>query len=184
MITYNDILEIVRKERYFEQLHLLPKNFIQDIGEYFKDKSKFSSKDEDIFSESLIKSKKQLENAISIFKELMKKRKKKILNLAFIAVETGISKRDYDNMLDFEKEMFDKIVKNLEEEENTINKLISNVEKKETKTNILVFFKEGIEEFLDMEGKKLGPFEKGELANLPEEVAKILVESGRAEEAG
>jgi DNA replication initiation complex subunit (GINS family) len=184
MITYNDILEIVRKERYFEQLHLLPKNFIQDIAEYFKDKSKFSSKEEDIFSEALIKSKKQLENAISIFKELMKRRKKKILNLAFIAVETGISKRDYDNMLDFEKEMFDKIVKNLEEEESRINHLINNTDKKEVKTNTLIFFKENIEEFLDLEGNKLGPFEKGEIASLPEEVSKILVESGRAEEAG
>jgi len=183
MITYNDLLEIIRKERYFEQLQLLPKNFIQDISEYFKDKTKFSAKEEDVFSEALIKTKKQLENAISIFKELMNRRKKKILNLAFIAVETGISKRDYDNMLDFEKVMFDKIVKNLEEEETEINQLVNNVEKKEHKKNVLIFFKENVEQILDMEGNKLGPYEKGDIANLPEEIAKILIEAGRAEEA-
>jgi DNA replication initiation complex subunit (GINS family) len=183
MITYNDILEIVRKERYSEQLNLLPKNFIQDIAEYFRDKTKFSSKEEDIFSEAILKTKKQLENAISIFRELMKKRKKKILSLAFIAVETGISKRDYDNMLDFEKEMFDKIVKNLEDEEKRINSLVNNSEKTEAKTNMMIFFKENADDFMDLEGHKLGPFEKGDIASLPEDVAKILIESGRAEKA-
>jgi len=182
MITYNDILEIVRKERYSEQLQLLPKNFIKDITDYFKDKAQFSSKEEDIFSDALIKTKRQLENAISIFKELMKRRKKKILSLAFIAVETGISKRDYDNLLDFEKEMFDKIVKNLEEEESTINRQVSNSDKKGVKTNSMVSFKESMDEFLDTEGNKLGPFEKGEIVNLSEDVAKILIEAGRAEE--
>ena len=32
-------------------------------------------------------------------------RRKKILNLVLIAAETGISKKDFDNMLDFEKEL-------------------------------------------------------------------------------
>jgi len=58
---------------------------------------------------------------VLIFKELLTKRKKKILNLSFVAVETGISKKDYENMLDYEKEGFDKIVKNLEEPDKSIN---------------------------------------------------------------
>ncbi|MEM3405512.1 MAG: hypothetical protein QW117_00890 [Candidatus Pacearchaeota archaeon] len=182
MITFNDLLEIARKEKYSEQLQTLQKNFIQEVYEYFEEKSKLTEKSDDIFSEQIIKTKKQLESAISIFKELMNRRKKKILNLAFIAVETGISKRDYESMLDFEKEMFDSIVKAIEEENKKIKELINNKEKKETKKNIFVLFKEEVGEFLTEEGEKLGPFTKGEIANIPVEIAKILIEAGKVEE--
>lgn len=179
MITYNDIYEALRKEKYSEQLQPLQRTFIQDVSEYFEDKKRFAEKDPDMFSETMIKTKKQFENAISIFNELITRRKKKILTLAFVAVETGISKKDYENMIDFEKEMFDKIVKNLEESDKSINESM-NGQKEDT--TIMVSFKENLEDFMDSEGNKLGPFEKGDIANLPAEIAKILVESGRAEE--
>jgi len=41
-------------------------------------------------------------------------------------------------------------------------------------------FKEDVGELLDVEGKKLGPFEKGQIVNIPKEVAKILVDDGKA----
>jgi len=51
-----------------------------------------ASKEDDIFSEVIIKTKKQLENAVTLFKELMLRRRKKILDLILIAAETGIFK--------------------------------------------------------------------------------------------
>ena len=104
MITYNDIYEALRKERYSEQLQKIPKNFVQEVSAYIKEKKSITEKSEDMFSDTIIKTKKQLENAVSIFRELMLRRKKKLLQLAFVAAETGISKRDYENMLSFEKE--------------------------------------------------------------------------------
>lgn len=178
MITYNDIYEALRKERYSEQLQELPKNFVEEVAEYLKEKEKIVKKEENIFSDIAVKTKKQLENAISLFRELMRKRREKILNLAFVAVETGISKRDYDNMFEFEKEMFNNIVKNIEETNKKIEELMNG--KKEIST-MMICFRENVEEFLDADGNKLGPFEKGEIANLPEEIAKILIEAGRAE---
>ena len=44
-----------------------------------------------------------------LFKELMLRRRKKILNLVLIAAETGISKQDFNNMLSLEKEKIDPI---------------------------------------------------------------------------
>jgi hypothetical protein len=38
-----------------------------------------------------------------------------------------------------------------------------------------------VEEFMDLEGGKLGPFEKGQMANIPKEIAKILIDDGKAE---
>ena len=52
---------------------------------------------------------------MAIFKELVLRRKKKLLNLVFVAAETGIMKRDYENMLQFEKEIFDRLIKAFEE---------------------------------------------------------------------
>jgi len=180
MITYNDIYEALRKEKYSEQLQPLPKNFVSEVADYLKDKRELAAKEEDIFSEAIIKTKKQLENAVSIFKELMLRRKKKLLNLAFIATETGISKRDYENMLGFEKELFDGIMTSIEEAEKKVVSLLNG--KKEAKVkNKIIRFKESVEEFLGLQGEKLGPFEKGEIANLPEEIVKILSDAGKVE---
>lgn len=179
MLTYNDIYEALRKEKYNEQLQFLDKNFIKEIAEYFNEKKKISEKKDDMFSETLLKTKRQLENAISIFKELILRRKKKLLNLAFIARETGISKRDFDNMLDFEKEMFDKIIKSMEECDKNMNDLLNG--KEEKKENILILFKENVSEFIGLNGESFGPFDKGEMANIPKETAKILIDGGKAE---
>lgn len=183
MITYNDIYEALRRERYSEQLQQLGKNFIQEVAAYLKEKKAISEKPGDVFSDAISKTKKQFENAISMFKELMLRRKKKLLNLAFIAAETGISKRDYENMLDFEKEVFDKIMKNMEDGDKKLTKLL-NGQKQEEKKNKLITFLQDTEEFLGLDGEKLGPFKKGDIVNLPVEIASILVVDNKAEAVG
>ena len=79
MITYNDIYESLRKERYSEQLQPLGKNFVSEVAGYLKEKKAISEKSGDLFSDAISKTKKQFENAISMFKELMLRRKKKLL---------------------------------------------------------------------------------------------------------
>jgi len=56
-----------------------------------------------------------------------------------------------------------------------------NGKKEEVQQNELVLFKEQVGEFVDMNGEKMGPFENGQIANIPKEIANILVESGKAE---
>ena len=176
MITYNDLYEFLRKERYSEQLQILPKTFMQDIVAYFEEKKLMNSKEDDLFSDSNMKTKKQFENAVGIFKELMMRRRKKIISLAFVAAETGISKRDFENMLDFEKQLFDEMVRSMEDAEKNINQFLTGSKKQEI-NNCMVVFKQDVEEFLGLDGTSLGPFKKGDLANLPREITKIL-ESG------
>ncbi len=178
MITYNDIYEVVRKERYSEQLQSLPKNFIFEVAEYLKEKKEIASKESEDFSDVVMKTKKQLENAKILFKELILRRRRKILNLVLIASETGISKQDYENMLDFEKELFDELVKKIELCDKNLN-LALNGEKKEEE-NQLVVFKEDIKEIINFNGEKMS-FEKGQIANIPREIAKILIDEGKAE---
>jgi len=47
--------------------------------------------------------------------------------------------------------------------------------------NDLVSFIDGVEEFVDMKGNSIGPFEKGQIANIPKEIAQILVADKKVE---
>ncbi len=182
MITYNELYDALRRERYSEQLQPIPKNFIKEVAAYLKDKKEMVNKDDDEFSDAIIKTKKQFENSIAIFKELMLRRKKKILELSFIATETGISKRDFENMLKVEKDAFDSIMSSLELCDKKIEKQLKGVDETEEKKNKMIVFTEDVDEFLDLEGNKLGPFKKGDFANLSSEISNILIVDKKAED--
>jgi len=180
MITFNDIDEALRKEKYSEQLQSLPKNFVSEVASYLHEKKSIASKEDNSFSESIIKTKKQFENAISIFRELMRRRKEKLLRLVFIATETGISKRDYENMLEFEKEIFDNMVLSVETGEKKMNVILEG-NSQVVEGGVMVIFKEEVDEFLDFKGNKLGPFRKGDVISLHKEVVGILEQGNKVE---
>ena len=184
MITYNDLYEALRKERYSEQLQPIIKNFIKEVSSYLKDREVLAKKDSDIFSDEAQKNKKQLENAVSIFKELILRRKKKLLDLAFVSAETGISKRDFENMLDFEKETFEQIMKSFNESDKKIAKSLSGIDEETPEKNKLIIFKSDTDEFLDLEGNKIGPFKKGDIVNIQQEIANILIVDNKADPIG
>ncbi|MEK6760368.1 MAG: hypothetical protein AABX93_00415 [Nanoarchaeota archaeon] len=201
MITYNEIHEAVRKERGEKlQLQSLPKNFIEEVATYLREKKEFSSKTEDEFSDNSIKNKKQLENARTLFKELIFRRREKILHLLLIATETGVSKRDFENMLDFESKMFESLLKSIESSDIQVNSMLLNgksefkkseeislhaiqetnvenfVEPKKDGSKSSVIFLDDVNEFMDLNGEMLGPFQKGDKVELQNEIANILVE--------
>ncbi len=180
MLTYNDIYELLRKEKFNENLQVLPKNFLSDIANYLNDKKEQSSMESNLFIDSVAKTKKQLENSIAIFRELMLRRKKKLLNLVFIAAETGIMKRDYENMLPLERELFEKMVKSFEESEKELSGVFVSKKMDDYKKNRMIIFNQDVEQFVDLFGNFAGPFTAGELANLEKEVAEILVSGGKA----
>jgi len=181
MITYNELYEALRKERYSEQLQPIPKAFIKEVAAYLKDKKEIANKENDDFSETILKTKKQYENSIAIFKELMLRRKKKILELAFVAAETGISKRDFENMLAIEKDCFDGIMKSLEKEDKKIVELLKDSGRGEELSNKMIVFVQDTDGFLDLGGNKLGPFKKGDIVNISQEIANILIVDKKAE---
>lgn len=181
MITYNDIYEAARKERYSEQLQPIPKNFIKEVAEYFKEKKEIASKNSDDFSDTIVKTKKQLENAITLFRELIIRRRKKILGLVLIASETGISKQDFENMFQVEKELFEEIMKCVEFSDGKLNNLVDGNGKEKVSENNMVVFIADVEEFVGYDGEKMGPYTKGQIANIPSEIAKILLNGRKVE---
>lgn len=180
MITYQEIYEALRKEKYTEALQQLPSNFLQEISDYISDKKNILSRDSDFFSDTLRMTRKQFDNALSIVKELLVIRQRKVLNLAFVAAVTGISKRDVEALLDYEKELFDILVKQLEQNQKLIAEILNGkIEKKDLK-NLFVRFKQDVPAFLDGSGLEFGPFKRGEVANLPKEIAEILFADNKA----
>jgi len=176
MITYNDLYLIVRKEKDSRDLQPLPENFLDEIREYIEDKKKRFEENKEL-NEVLTKLKKQFEDFETLLKSLFFVRLKKILDLACFAKDSGISKRDIEKMLPEEKEFFEKIVEEIERLDKNIKEKIK--EKKDLKNNILVKFKENVQE-IEYENVVYGPFEKGNIANLPKEIAEILIDEKKA----
>jgi len=181
MITYADIYEAARRERYSERLQPLPKNFLREVAEYLKEKKQLALKKDDSFADVVLKTKKQIENAMTSLKEIIRRRRKKILNLILVAAETGISRQDFENMLDFEKELFENLMKEVELSDKKIELELRGEKPLEDSANQLVVFKEDVDSFLDPEGNEVGPFSKGDVANIPKQIAKILLEAGKVE---
>lgn len=181
MITFNDLYEYEKKERYSDQLQPLPKNFVKEVSDYLKEKKEIASKQDDLFSDVIVKTKKQLETAALLFRQLILRRKKKILNLVLIASETGISKQDFDNMLQFEKTLFEELMKSIDASDKKLNELLVGGNEEQSQKNEMIAFKEHVDEFVGLDGERMGSYEKGEIANIPKEIAKILVDSGKAE---
>ena len=179
MITYSEIYEVLRREKYSDQLQQLPKNFFSDVAEYLVDKKKLTEKESDTFSDAVIKMKKQYENAISIIKETIMRRERKIVNLALLAAKIGINKKDIEKMMEHEKELFEEITRKIEETERKFNSLMEQSEKKDLK-NQLLRFSQDTSEIVDLEGNKLGPFKKGDVVNLPREISEVLIKAEQA----
>ena len=59
----------------------------------------------------------------------------------------------------------------IKELESRINSLMNGQVKK---SNVLVCFKRDVEKFVGLDGESMGPFEKGQVANLPREIVNIL----------
>lgn len=180
MLSYNDVYETLRREKYGETLQQLPKGFIIDFADYIASLKEISSKEDDLFMDNVIKSKKQLENSIAMFKELMRLRKKKLLSLVFVATETGIMKRDYENMLDVEKLLFDRVIKSFEDSDKEVSQVFMGRKEKNVDKFKMILFNQQVDQFVDMSGNIIGPFNAGQVANLETEVCEILVSGGKA----
>jgi DNA replication initiation complex subunit (GINS family) len=178
MITYEDLYEFLRKEKYDDNLQGLPSDFLKQFCEYINQKRKGIERNGDFFADDLVKDKKEYENSMTIFKELILRRKKKILNLVFVAAETGLMKKDFTDMLLFEKDLFERLILAINNADISVSDLINN---KGLDNDLEVLIKEDVEHFIGMVGDSVGPFKKGQNVILDKDVADILIKGDKAE---
>jgi DNA replication initiation complex subunit (GINS family) len=180
MLDYNELYEYVRKEKYGEQLQPLSKQFITDVAEFFNLRRKQMAHSSELFSEEALREKKQFENSLAIFRELIRIRKKKILNLVFVASETGIMKRDFTTMLTFEQELFERLVSAIGDADKALQNSLHGSSQTVAPQQKMIIVTSPIAEFVDMSGSPVGPFDKGVLVNLDAKIADILISEGKA----
>lgn len=169
-ITFELIRKIQREEQRLPKLTKLPENFYLNINSYLQQKRKIAESKEDRKGEL------ESKNIERLIEDIFNRRERKILNQALIAARTNIPP---ENLTDEEKEFFDGLIGIIKERRLDILKMLS--EEKEEIVNLIVF-KEDVPEFVASDMKTYGPFKKGDIAKLPDDNIKVLLERGIAEE--
>jgi DNA replication initiation complex subunit (GINS family) len=200
-ITYEVLFELLKKEKDTADLQKLDPSFFNDFVSYLNEKKNMLGKEDTLFSyDEKKKTEKQIENAKRIVKEIYERREKKILNIALLKSRTKSNVIDTSSLLENEKKFLDEIVKVLDTfRSSIINNIIDgkyaseitmqkeetgkkDVEPEEGKSTKLVRFLCSVPKFVGKELEEYGPFAEEDIANLPAEIADVLIGKGRVEE--
>ena len=169
-ITFEIIRKIQMEEQITPKLSKLPDSFFERINSYMKQKKEISKTKDDR------KSSLELKNIERLVEDIYNRRERKILNQVLVSARTNMPP---ENLTESEKEFFEILLKHVKERREGYF-----VETFETKTQMetLIVFKEDVPEFVAMDEKTYGPFKKGDIARLPQENMKLLIEKGIVEE--
>ena len=212
VITYETLFELLNRERERPELQKLEQSFFADVVDYLREKSKYTEEVKNSSSASFdekMKAEKQLHNLHKIIKEIYERREKKILFVALDRSRTKSNIIDTSSLLTDERTMFDTLTRTLDSFrkgilENVISlNAPSSVQERpaEPKKEVqkenppffqnaaeiagatkLVRFVHAVPKFVGTELEEYGPFQEEDVANLPSEIAELLVSKGRVEE--
>jgi DNA replication initiation complex subunit (GINS family) len=167
-ISFELIRKIQREEQRVPKLTKLPEGFYDSLSAYLDQKRKMKEDRRTAL---------EMKNIELLLEDIFNRRERKILNFAIIAARTGIPP---ENLSEEEMEFFNKIVDTIKQRRNENLKKMLGDKKEELAT--LIVFKEEVPEFVALDEKTYGPFKKGDIAKLPEENMRVLIERGIAEE--
>ena len=195
IITYETLYELLMREKSRSELQKLGDDFFNDVIKYVKDKKEIleSQKNkENVFaSREIERTTKQLDSIYRILKELYEKRENKILTLALLNSRDD-SKIDMSILLPDEIKFYEGIKNNLNlYRKGILGNLLEGklpvleepkVIKSDFKDKMLIRFINSVPKFVGSNGFVYGPFEEENIANLPLDIAKLLIKKERAEE--
>lgn len=202
VITYETLFELLKREKERADLQKLEPTLFSDVISYVKDKKKIAEvKNDSVFAlEERKKTERQLENIYKILKELYERREKKIITLALDKSRTKSNLIDTTALLKEEKVFFDALTHLLDtyrdailysvlNEKMPFMQSIEDKHKEDFKTALelknptkLVRFGHHVPKFVGPELEEYGPFEEEDIANLPAEIANVLIGKDKAEE--
>jgi DNA replication initiation complex subunit (GINS family) len=207
-ITYETLYDLLRREKNRAELQELDPFFYEKLAKYINDKQEIlgsqEQKDSIFTTIEVQKTRKQIENIQKIVKELYEKRESKILQLALMNSRSKTVSKDKSLMLNSEKGTYDLIIKSLNEFREDILHNIAQGKpsngnyqeeskenepkglKKDEKPTIntkKVKFMQRISKFVGTDLNHYGPYEKGDLAALPMDIAELLINKNQVKEA-
>lgn len=201
VITFETLFDILKREKERADLQKLEPTFFSDTVNYVKDKKKLLDvKVGTPFSQDERKKvERQIENIYKIIKELYERRERKIIMMAVDKSRTKTYLIDTSALLKEERVFYDALTSLLDtyREEilgSVVNERLPFLQALQkpsedfkaaielTNRTKLVRFTQPVPKFLGPELEEYGPFEGEDIANLPMEVADILINKGRVEE--
>jgi len=166
-ITFELIRRIQREEQRVPKLTKLPAGFYNNVKAYLERKRDASNRRVAL----------EVKNVERLVEDIFNRRERKVFNLALIAARTNIPP---ENLTEEERVFFDQTLASIKSRRDAIlSELL--MKKPEEKTG-LIAFKEDVPGFVGADLKNYGPFKTGDIAKLPDENKKILLEQGVAEE--
>jgi DNA replication initiation complex subunit (GINS family) len=159
MLTYETLRKIMFDEKKSNRLLKLPENFFEEAKSYLENKAKFASGKEDIW---------ELDSAKRVIQDLMEIREGKL-------VRSGAAP---DDLTREEKSFFDSVAGSIRQFQGQQKEIFEG--KKEPMQ--VVAFLETIPQFVGIDMRNYGPFEKGDIATVPVANARLLVEKGSAKQ--
>lgn len=185
VLTYDELRVIEREERDNKKLSTLGQDFLDRYYSYVRDKQKVLDKSDDNLIAKKVKdrTKDELFNARNSFKSIFEYRARKVFDQVLLDMRMGVSP-ELDGLLDFEKKAYEGMRQVLSDHFNSLNKgnLKKGVNSQKIKdNNLLVRFVKDLPEFA-WEGLTLGPFSSEDVANLPKEAVRLLLDKGVVKE--
>ena len=182
MITFETITDVYRAEKQ-EQLQKLPDNFYDSVKQWILTKGQ--NKD--------MNSLREIENIKKMLQEVIHSRQRKVILSALRTIRGNFLPPK--EMTSDEQILFDRIVELLKSQKSEVLEKMSSYDEivedriqevkeiiEEVKSgNIKLKLLDNVPEFVDTDMKKLGPFNKDDIIELPDKIADILVSRNLAE---
>lgn len=168
-ITFEYIREIQRAEQRNTDLTKLPEDFYEKVKDYLEQKNKLLKKKKDKTTSI------ELKNIKMLLEDIYNRRETKIVNQAILSVRTGLLPQ---NLTEQEKEFFEAIVDNLKNQRNLVLEKL--FKKREEIESEYLEFLEDIQEFVGVDLKVYGPYNKGNKALIPKDNAQLFINAGKA----
>lgn len=197
-ITFDTLFSILRMEKSREEIQELDPNFFNDVVEYLNEKKELLNKETDglnvFIDHEKERNMKQLSNIKRVLNEIYERREKKIIEMALVKSRTKSDVISAAGLLEQEAKLYEKLVSLfddfryeilhsiLEGKKPELNEPEPLETKEEQSTTKKIKFLYDIPKFVGENLEVYGPFEQEEIAELPSEIATLLVEKGRAQE--
>jgi DNA replication initiation complex subunit (GINS family) len=165
MITYETLRRVEQEEKNYAKLTKLPPNFLREAMDYLEKKETMAQEKDDKWEHQTAKQR---------VRNIMDMRERKIVNFTLSFVRSGAIP---ESMTPEERELFDRIVRNLQDFQGQRKKVMSG-EKFPMKA---VAFLQDVPKFVGIDMGHYGPYKAGDISTVPEDNAKVLVEKGASE---
>ncbi len=194
IITYENLYEILRREKFRTELQKLEPNFFEQVKKYIDEKRAIlqvqKTKDSIFASTEVEKTKIQLKNIQKILKELYDKREGKIVQLALFH-SRSLKEVNMEPLLEQEKEFYKTIKNALDSSRSLIlmdllaeREIICKQKSLKTTKNqdsIKLRLLKDVPEFVGPDLKTYGPYKKDKVLEIKNEIANMLITQKQAE---